>query len=177
MTWGLTSSWALNDRRKPRPINIQSETLLDRPAYRRLLSLKRCLIPADGFYEWRRDGKLRQPYNIGAADGGMFGFAGLWDACKVSDDWLVSCAILTTKPNALVAELHNRQPVILQPDQESLWLDPSVTDPGELMPILGPLSADAMTMYACSPLVNNVNNEGRELRAPAESRLTQAALL
>ncbi|HEX6512320.1 MAG TPA: SOS response-associated peptidase [Chloroflexota bacterium] len=168
MRWGLTASWALGDPSKPKPINIKSEGILDRPQYRHLLSRKRCLIAADGFYEWRRmGGRAKQPYWISLRNGPLFAFAGIWDACKVGDEWLVSCAILTTTPNALVADLHDRMPVILQPEDEALWLDPELTDPGELLPLLQPLPKERMAIFPVSPLVNDVRNEGPELRRHA----------
>lgn len=166
MRWGLVSSWALGDSRKPRPINITSESLLDRPAYRRLLAEKRCVIPADGFYEWQRRGSGRQPYSIELGAGQLFGFAGIWEACKTAGGWLVSCAILTVVPNQLVSQLHDRMPVILEPDDEELWLDQSVTDTAALVPLLRPLPAEAMRVYPVPPLVNDVRNEGPELRVP-----------
>lgn len=172
MRWGLTQSWSADDRTKPRPINVKSETLLDRPTYRRLLEGKRCLIPADNFYEWqRRGGSAKQPYSIELKSGGLFGFAGIWDAVKTADGWLVSCAILTTSPNELVSQLHDRMPVILQPGDEDLWLDHSVTDPGPLVPLLLPFPEDAMRIYPVPALVNDVRKEGPELRviqAPSE---------
>ena len=178
MRWGLTAQWALTDRSKPRPINIKSEGILDRPAYRRLLALKRCLIVADGFYEWRKQpGQSKQPYWIGLRSGEMFGYAGLWDAVKDGDDWLVSCAILTTSPNPLVAQLHDRQPVILTQEQEALWLSPDATDPGELVPLLRPLPETVMDMYPVPTLVNDVKNEGPELRRRVEEEPRQTALL
>ena len=178
MRWGLTAQWALTDRSKPRPINIKSEGILDRPAYRRLLALKRCIIVGEGFYEWRKQqGQSKQPYWIGLRNSEMFGFAGLWDAVKNGDDWLVSCAILTTSPNPLVATLHDRQPVILTPEQEELWLSADATDAGELLPLLAPLPETLMTMYPVPTLVNDVNNEGPELLRRVEDEPRQTALL
>ncbi|MDE3076206.1 MAG: SOS response-associated peptidase [Chloroflexota bacterium] len=178
MRWGLTAQWALTDRAKPRPINIKSEGILDRPAYRRLLSLKRCVIIGDGFFEWRKQpGRPKQPHWIGLRNSEMFGFAGLWDAVKDGDEWLVSCAILTTTPNSLVATLHDRQPVILMPEQEDLWLSADATDVGELLPVLAPLPETLMVMYPVSRLVNDVKNEGPELRRYVEDEPRQTALL
>ena len=166
------------DRSKPRPINIKSEGILDRPAYRRLLALKRCIIVGEGFYEWlKQPGQSNQPYWIGLRGGEMFGFAGLWDAVKDGDEWLVSCAILTTSPNPLVATLHNRQPVILTPEQEELWLSADTTDAGELLPLLTPLPETLMTMYPVPSLMNDVNNEGPELRRRVDEEPRQTALL
>jgi putative SOS response-associated peptidase YedK len=162
MRWGLTPEWALADPRKPRPINVKTETLLDRPYFRRLLERKRCLIPADGFYEWnkRGDGK---PWNIGLAGGEVFAFAGVWDATKNGDDWLVSAAILTCASNPLVGELHDRMPVILRPEDEGTWLadDAAVAD---LVPLLTPLDAERMDKYPVPPLVGNVANDSPQLR-------------
>jgi putative SOS response-associated peptidase YedK len=178
MVWGLTPNWALRDRSKPRSINIKAEGILDRPTYRHLLLHKRCAVLGDGFYEWQHlNGKTGQPYSIGLAGGEPFAFAGIWTATKdEQDEWLVSCAILTTGPNELVAQLHNRQPVILTPDQEQTWLDPDVTDAGELMPMLAPLDAAVMEMFAVPRLVNNVAHEGPALRERVPDAL-QASLL
>jgi putative SOS response-associated peptidase YedK len=178
MRWGLTAQWALQDRSKPRPINIKTEGILDRPVYRRLLGLKRCLIVAEGFYEWRKQpGQSKQPFWIGLRTGEMFGFAGLWDAVKDGDDWLVTCAILTTSPNPLVATLHDRQPVILTPEQEELWLSADATDASELLPLLSPLSESSMDMYPVPTLVNDVKNEGPDLRRCVAVEPQQTALL
>ncbi|MBV8083432.1 MAG: SOS response-associated peptidase [Chloroflexi bacterium] len=174
MRWGLTQEWAVKDRSKPRPINVKTEGILDRPNYRRLLSLKRCVIPADGFYEWRRlGGKATQPYSIGLRDGAQFGFAGIWDAVRTgpgNDDWLVSCAILTCAPNPLVAQLHDRMPVILPPDEEDAWLDDALTDFADLAPLLVALPEQVMAMYPVLNLVNNVDNEGAALRTRADAQ-------
>lgn len=174
MRWGLTQEWAYKDRSKPRPINVKTEGIYDRPNYRRLLSLKRCLVPADGFYEWRRlGGKATQPYNIGLAGGADFGFAGIWDAVRTGpgeDDWLVSCAILTCPPNPLVAQLHDRMPVILPREQEAAWLDTTLTEFADLAPLLTALPEQAMAMHPVLTLVNDVNNEGAALRTLAEAQ-------
>ena len=178
MIWSLTPGWALRDRSKPRSINIKTEGILERPTYRHLLLHNRCAVPADGFYEWQHlNGKTGQPYSIGLKGGEPFAFAGIWTATKdEQDEWLVSCAILTTGPNELVAQLHDRQPVILTPDQEQTWLDPDVTAAGALLPMLAPLNAGVMDMVAVPRLVNNVANEGPSLRERAPEAL-QGALL
>jgi len=178
VVWGLTPGWALRDRSKPRSINIKTEGILDRPTYRHLLLHNRCAVPADGFYEWQHNnGKTGQPYSIALRGGEPFAFAGIWTATKDErDQWLVSCAILTTGPNELVAQLHDRQPVILTRDQEQTWLDADVTDAGELVPILSPLDPTAMELFPVSRLVNSVANEGPSLRQRAPESL-QASLL
>lgn len=174
MVWGLTAQWALDDRKKPRPINLKAESLLDRPYYERLLAKRRCLIPADGFYEWKKGTK--QPWNIGLRGGEQFAFAGVWDACKLADGWLVSCAILTTTPNELVAGIHDRMPVILPRAREALWLaeDAALAD---LLPCLAPHPASTMASFPIVPLVGDVNNEGPALRQRAEAALEQQALV
>ncbi|HUZ76474.1 MAG TPA: SOS response-associated peptidase [Chloroflexota bacterium] len=178
MRWGLTPSWALQDRSKPRSFNIRTEGILDRPAYRKLLCFNRCAIPANFFYEWRHHtGKTGQPYAIGLSSGELFAFAGIWVAAKDGEGWLVSCAILTSAPNPLVASLHDRQPIILRREDERIWLDATATDPAELMPLLGVLPEAAMSMYPVASLVNNVANEGPELRRRVEALPVPMALL
>jgi len=176
MRWGLVSSWSVSDPSKPRPINLKSETLLERSAYRSLLAKRRCIIPSSWFYEWQaRGSQPKQPYAIGRRDWALFGFAGLWDACKIDDEWLISCTILTTAPNDLIAPIHNRMPVILQPEHEALWL---ASDAGEvaLMGCLAALPVELMTAEPVSSLVNDVKNDGPELRQAASSPADQHAL-
>ena len=177
MRWGLTPQWALADRTKPRPINIKTEGILDRPVFRRLLAYKRCVIPAGWFYEWSKLSAVKRPYEIGVRGSDVFGFAGLWDAAKDGDDWLVSCTILTTKPNSLVATLHDRQPVILTPEQEEAWLDPERTDPGEFVDFFSALPESAMEMEPVSPLVGDANNKGPEVRSRPDNEPQQRTLL
>jgi putative SOS response-associated peptidase YedK len=174
MRWGLVAEWALNDRRKPRPINLKAENLLDRPYSRRLLERRRCIIPADGFYEWDKLNTRKQPWNIGIKGRGIFAFAGVWDACKAGDDWLVSCAILTIGPNELVGRLHDRMPVILGDSQENIWLSEDAALP-DLVPCLTAYPAGLMESYPVSGLVSDVKNEGAELRQPPAHTMFTAA--
>lgn len=174
MRWGLTPEWALNDTRKPRPINVKTETLLDRPYTRRLLAKRRCLIVGDGFYEWQKVGSSKQPWNIGLRGGELFAFAGVWDATKVEDEWLVSCASLTSSPNELVSLIHNRMPVILAPEHEQAWLSPEA-EVADLVPCLAPYPAELMTTYRVPALVNDVKNEVRGLR-PAQPSATSESI-
>jgi putative SOS response-associated peptidase YedK len=174
MRWGLTPEWALNDKRKPRPTNLKTEDIVARPFFRRLLERKRCIIPADGFWEWLAIGKHKHPYNIGLKSGEQFGFAGLWDACRTAaGEWLVSCTILTTSPNPLVATLHDRQAVILRPEDEEPWLDPAVTDVHDLFPFLQALPESDLAMYPAVPLVNHSDLEGPALRTRMNREPTQ----
>jgi putative SOS response-associated peptidase YedK len=175
MRWGLVSEWAKDDASKPRPFNLQSETLLDRAPYRRLLERKRCLIVADGFYEWDKSASRKQPWSFELPDRQVFGFAGLWDAVRQPDGWLVSCAVLTTSPNPLVGRFHDRMPVILSREAERVWLDEGAS-PVALRECLVSYPAEAMQAYPVVSLVNDVRNDGPQLRTPAMPPPQQGAL-
>ncbi len=161
--WGLIPSWAKDPAIGNKMINARAETLAEKPTFRTALSRRRCLIPADGFYEWQDatadlpSGKKapRTPMHIRLQDGGLFAFAGLWDEWHAPDGSpLRSCTIITTAPNAVTAPIHDRMPVILRPEDEGRWLDRSVTDAPDLLPLLAPYPADAMEAYAVSRSVN-----------------------
>jgi putative SOS response-associated peptidase YedK len=164
MRWGLIPYWAKNTSVGHKAINAVSETAAEKPSFRDAMRHRRCLIPADGFYEWKQMGsKRKQPYNIGMANDGLFAFAGLWDRWKDPDGKVIeSCTILTTEANALLQDIHDRMPVILQPDDYDLWLDPGVTDPKQLAELLKPFNARLMRKYPVSTAVNRVENEGPE---------------
>ena len=173
MRWGLVPSWAKDISIGSRMINARAETIVEKPSFRRALQKRRCLVLSDGFYEWKRTGKDKQPMYIGLQSGQPFGMAGLWEAWKSPDgEWLHSCTIITTEPNALMAEIHNRMPVILPRESEPVWLDPGVDNPSRLTDLLRPYPADAMTARPVSGLVNNARNDFPECIAPLEdSRL------
>jgi len=173
MRWGLVPSWAKDISIGSRMINARAESVAEKPSFRRALQKRRCLVLSDGFYEWKGTGKNKQPMYIGLESGEPFGMAGLWEAWKSPDgDWLHSCTIITTQPNALMEEIHNRMPVILPRESESVWLDPGVDDPSKLTDLLQPYPADAMTARPVSGLVNNARNDFPECIAPLEdSRL------
>ena len=123
--WGPHPLWAKDSSVAAQMINARSETAATKPAFRDALKSRRCLIPADGFYEWARTGKAKQPYCFEVNDGELFAFAGLWDRWKdPSGNWIKACSILTTTPNAVTSAVHDRMPVILDPDSYDLWLDP-----------------------------------------------------
>ncbi len=174
MRWGLVPHWASSAREAAGRINARAETIDRTPAFRDAFERKRCLIPADGFYEWQRspDGR-RLPYFITRPDGLPIAFAGLratWHGPPGGADArppLRTCSIVTTTPNDLVARLHNRMPVILAPETWDVWLDPSA-DPGELRSLLVPAPPDELVMYPVAPLVNSVRNNGPELVRPVE---------
>ena len=157
LRWGLIPSWAKDANIGNRMINARAETLADKPSFRTPLKRRRCLILADGFYEWKaiRDQKAKQPYYIRLKTGGVFAFAGLWDSWRSPEGGDIRTAtIITTRPNAVVAELHDRMPAILRSEDYERWLDPADREAGDMLECLGPYSAEAMEAYAVSTRVN-----------------------
>ena len=141
-------------------INARSETVLDKPAFREAFQNRRCLVPADGFYEWKRTGRSKQPIHIGMKDDSLFAFAGIWDRWEDASGSVVeTCSILTTTPNSLLAEVHDRMPVILEPENYELWLDPGFKDLDTLTAMLKPFDAAKMKCYSVSTLVNSPAND------------------
>ncbi|MEF2964280.1 SOS response-associated peptidase [Paenibacillus sp. M1] len=164
LRWGLVPSWAKDDKIGSKMINARAETLTEKPAFGRLLSSRRCVIPADGFYEWRQNAGGKQPYRILMRDGGIFSFAGLYDIWTGPEgDKLATCTIITTEPNSLMAEIHNRMPVILRREEEAAWLDRENTDVPSLLKLLKPYGANEMRAYPVSSAVGNVRNDSAEL--------------
>ncbi len=164
MRWGLIPSWAKDPSIGSRLINARSETVAEKPAFRASFKKRRCLVVADGFYEWKKMGGGKQPYYIGLKGHPPFAIAGLWDRWRdqESGETLRSCTLLTTGPNALMETIHNRMPVILHPEDYDRWLDPEFHDREALESCLGPYEADAMEAYPVSTLVNNVRNDRPE---------------
>jgi putative SOS response-associated peptidase YedK len=164
MRWGLVPYWAKDQSFGMKTINAMAETAADKPAFRDSLKRRRCLIPADGFYEWKRIGaKEKQPYNIGLASGSVFAFAGLWDRWRdPNNSILESCTILTTRPNALVADVHDRMPAILREEDYECWLDPGMTDAQTVLDCLKPFDARLMKKHPVSPRVNRPENDDEE---------------
>lgn len=168
MRWGLIPNWAKDANAGYKMINARCETAADAPAFRDALLSRRCLIPADGFYEWKKQGKAKQPYCFTLHDDSIFAFAGLWDRWKSPEgNWIETCSILTTTPNDLVRDIHDRMPVILPPDNYDLWLDPGFTRRDSIAELLLPLPASAMKKFAVSTRVNDVKNEDPDCSAPA----------
>lgn len=166
--WGLVPSWAKDPSVGARMINARSETVAEKPSFRTALRQRRCLIPADGFYEWQAAAGGKQPFHIRLADGGLFAMAGLYEHWKTPEGgWLHSCTILTTEANELMRPLHDRMPVILAPEQYDLWLDPGLRDAGPLQALIAPYPAEQMVAGPVSKAVNRAGNEGPELLAPA----------
>jgi putative SOS response-associated peptidase YedK len=164
MRWGLIPSWAKDASFGPKAINAVSETAAEKPAFREPMRRQRCLIPADGFYEWKQGGgKVKQPYKIEMTEGGVFAFAGLWDSWKdPAGREIVTCTILTTEANALLKDIHHRMPVILKPEDYDLWLDPGMTDSAKVTDLLKPFDAQEMRKHTVSNAVNKVANDGPE---------------
>jgi len=169
MKWGLIPSWSKDSSGAAQMINARSETARVKPAFRDALKSRRCLIPADGFYEWKREGKTKQPFCFEVNQGQLFAFAGLWDRWKSPDsNWIKTCSILTTTPNAVTAAIHDRMPVILDPDSYDLWLDPGMTKVEAVSDMLRPFDARQMRSYPVSTRINHVANDDEECSRPVE---------
>ncbi len=167
MRWGLVPVWATERSVAARLINARAETIAEKPAFRAAFRSRRCLVVADGFYEWQRLGGRKRPHFIGFADGRPFGLAGLWERWAGDGSGPVgSCTIVTTAANEVVAALHDRMPVILDPGEFPLWLDPEMRDPEALRPLLRPHAARAMRAYPVSPLVNDPAHDLPACREP-----------
>src|ERR1700732_19385 len=151
MRWGLIPSWARDSSGAARMINARAETAATKPAFRDALKSRRCLIPADAFYEWQKTGKTKQPYCVEVNEGERSVFAGIWDRWKdPSGNWLKTCSILTTTPNAVTSAVHDRMPVILDPDSYDLWLDPGMQGASTVSDMLKPCDAQLMRRYPIS---------------------------
>ncbi|MFB4321620.1 SOS response-associated peptidase [Priestia sp. BR_2] len=163
--WGLIPFWAKDIKIGYKMINARAETLQSKPAFRHLITTKRIIIPSDGFYEWKREGKdKKQPYRFQIKSKGVYGFAGLYDEWKDPDGVILrSCTIITTKPNDLVADVHDRMPVILDHSAADTWLDPDIQDKDLILGLLRTYPGDSMRSYPVSALVGNVKNTGSEL--------------
>jgi putative SOS response-associated peptidase YedK len=150
-------------------LNARSETIADKPAYRDAFKSRRCLIPADGFYEWKTEGKAKQPFHFGLKDDGIFALAGIWERWKdPKGSMLETCSILTTSPNALMEGIHDRMPVIVRPEDYDLWLNPGFKNTGDLADLLKPYDASQMKRYAVSTRVNSVKFDDPECAASIE---------
>ncbi len=162
LRWGLIPSWAKEPAIGARLINARAETVSEKPSFRAAFRHRRCLVVADGFYEWQRLERKKQPFYFRLQDGQPFGFAGLWERWEAADGEVIeSCTILTTAANELVRPIHDRMPVILDRKDYDLWLDPMVqVEP--LQQLLRPYQSEAMTSYPVSPQVNKAENNSPE---------------
>ena len=158
--WGLIPSWAKDPSIGSRMINARAETVAEKPSFRSAFRRRRCLIVADGFYEWQKLGTRKQPHYIHMTGKKPFGFAGLWEHWEDPDGASIdSCTIITTEPNEMMAEIHNRMPVILRPSDYGLWLDPDVQTPERAQALLQAYPASEMSAYAISTYVNQPSND------------------
>jgi putative SOS response-associated peptidase YedK len=166
MHWGLVPSWAKDPKIAYSTINARAETLATKPAFRTAFQKRRCLVVADGYYEWLKVGKLKQPYLYEIGDGRPFAFAGLWEQWWGPDHKnetpLESCTIVTTAANELASHVHNRMPVVLHENDYGAWLDPANQIGDSLQYLFEPYPADEMTVRPVSTFVNNARNEGPE---------------
>ena len=168
MRWGLIPSWVKDPKAFSLLINARSDSVLDKPAFRNAMRRRRCLIPADGFYEWSEASGRKQPYFVHPRSGGPFGFAGLWETWTgPNGEELDTAAIVTTTANRALSSLHGRMPVILPPEAFDLWLDCAQVDAQTAAALLVPSPDDLLEAYAVSAAVNRVANDTDALLAPA----------
>ena len=166
LRWGLIPSWATDMRIGHRLINARAETLVSKPSFSMAFKSRRCLVLVDGFYEWKKTGKNRQPYFIQMADDRPFVFAGLWERWTKSQPAIESCTIITTTPNAIVAGIHDRMPVILSENVAMQWLDRNPDDVNSLASLLVPYSDGEMVAYPVMSFVNSPKHDSADCIRP-----------
>jgi len=159
LKWGLVPSWADDPAIGFKMINARGDTVATKPSFRKAFKVRRCLVVADGFYEWQKTDGKKQPHFIRLKDDRPFAFAGLWEHWGREGQEIDSCTIITTDANELMAPIHNRMPVIVAPSDYDVWLDPEIQEVERLQPLLRPYPADQMTAYPVSTVVNNPRNE------------------
>jgi putative SOS response-associated peptidase YedK len=164
--WGLIPSWAKDPSIGNKMVNARAETVSEKPSFRSAFKKRRCLILADGFYEWQKTDDGKQPYHIKMQDDSPFAFAGLWEIWKDEEE-IRSCTIITTAANDLMDEIHHRMPVILPPDDYDMWLDPDFDEKEPLTSLLKPYSSDKMEAYIVSRRVNKPSNNEPSVVEPA----------
>ncbi|MBI4851832.1 MAG: SOS response-associated peptidase [Acidobacteria bacterium] len=156
--WGLVPYWSKDAQIGNKLINARAETLAEKPSFKKSLLTKRCLIPADGFYEWKQEGKHKTPVYVCMKSKALFAFAGLWDEWKSPESKILrTCTIITVEPNPLISKVHHRMAAILRPKDEELWLDPTVKDLDKLLSLLKTYPEDEMEFFAVNKEVNNTN--------------------
>ncbi|MFP4369654.1 MAG: SOS response-associated peptidase [Candidatus Kapaibacterium sp.] len=163
LRWGLVPFWADDPSIGNRMINARGETLNEKPSFKKLIKSRRCLIIATGFYEWKKSGKEKIPYYIKMKDGKPFTFAGLWDVWNKGEEPLTTATIITTVPNEMISDIHNRMPAIIMPEHRELWLSTETVSIEMLLAAIGPYPADEMEAYPVSKAVNNPRNDYPEL--------------
>ena len=167
--WGLLPSWAKDEKIAYSMINARAETVATKPAFRSAFRQRRCLIPASGFYEWKQEGRIKQPYHFRMRDGDVFAFAGLWEHWEGAGGKVIeSCSIIVTDANELLRPVHDRMPVILDPDDYTTWLDPHRNDDDSLIPLLKSYPAELMETYPVSRRVSKPAYDDPECAAPVQ---------
>ncbi|WP_419925102.1 SOS response-associated peptidase [Candidatus Poriferisocius sp.] len=167
MRWGLIPPWAKDTSIGSAMINARAETVAEKPSFRDALKHRRCLVPADGFYEWQKTGGAKRPMRVVLRTGEPFAFAGIWSAWRdPAGSRIESCAIITTEANNLLKPIHHRMPVILPEELEALWLDAPYDDCFPLAELLAPYPSDAMKAYEVSTSVNSASNDIPEVAEP-----------
>jgi putative SOS response-associated peptidase YedK len=164
-SWGFIPHWT-QDKPTMRPVNAKAETVAQSPMFGESLRQRRCLVIADGFFEWRTVAKKKQPVWFHLKDNAPFAFAGVWDIWSGPQGKQFTVAILTTEPNELCRTVHDRMPVILKPEDEATWLDPAVDDPAKLLPLTGPYPTELMAAADANPAMNKPSFEGPEALVP-----------
>jgi putative SOS response-associated peptidase YedK len=170
--WGLIPRWAKDRGIGSKMFNARAETLMEKRSFKTLVGKSRCIIPASGFYEWRKDGSRKTPLYIHRADGDPLTLAGLWTTWTdpESGEVVPSHTIITCSPNGMMEAIHNRMPVVLDREGIDLWLDEEVTDPAEVLPLLVPCPDEALTAYEVGAAVGNMRNDGRDLITPVSEQ-------
>lgn len=165
LRWGLIPPWSKDMKIGYKMINARAETIEEKPSFRQAFKKKRCLIIADSFYEWKRhEDKTKTPMRIKLKSGGLFAMAGLWESwISPQGETIYSCSVITTTPNEIVRDIHDRMPVILNPSDEKIWLDPTIKDAKQLNQLLIPFNYELMETYEVSSLVNSPKNNSIEL--------------
>lgn len=166
LRWGLVPSWANDPAVGNRMINARADTAAEKPSFRTALRRRRCLVAADGFFEWRAEAGKKQPYYIARTDGGVFAIAGLWEYWKREGQVIESCTLLTTEANPLMQQLHDRMPVILSPQNYDAWLDPQLQQAEPLAPLMVPYGDDDLEFRPVSTWVNKPANQGPQCIEP-----------
>jgi putative SOS response-associated peptidase YedK len=167
MKWGLVPNWTQDIHTAQRPINARAETLSEKPSFTELLKNRRCLVPASGFFEWKKEGNKKIPFYLYLPKNPLFAFAGLYDCWAGSDGkYLFTYTIITTGPNDLIAKIHPRMPSILLPEYEDRWLSKTPLNAADLKEILRPFPGENMSMYPVSPLVNTTDVDDERIIHP-----------
>jgi len=171
--WGLIPFWAKDKSIGAKMINARVESLSEKAAFKKLLTSRRCIVPMDGFYEWKTDGKIKTPFRIVTTDQEIFSVAGLWDIWIVPDtgEIISSFTVITIHPNEMMAKIHDRMPAILLPENEKLWLDPDLKS-SDAMQLLIPYPSEYMNAYEVSAKVNNVRTNDPSLILPVDATVS-----